>query len=174
MAKLLQPSKNKPYLGAIGYNQDFKSYKNNPFENHYLEEFNQNAEKIKESFFRNPQFQTVYKNFNYDEPLWVWIGEGNYDYDQVGYQKMFSYPYDEYKFDIGDYITCIYNDIETTWLVTSINKNQKYNVVARIEKTNNSLRWVDDYGNILSYRCVVDDKYLEAFPRKIPNISCRR
>lgn len=172
MAQVLKPFKNQPYLGAMGYNQNFKSYKKNPFENHYFEEFNQNTEKIKESFFRNPQFQTIYKNFNYNEPLWVWIGEGNYDYDQVGYQKMFSYPYDEYKFDIGDYITCIYNDIETTWLVTSINKNQKYNVVARIEKTNNSLRWVDDYGNILSYRCVVDDKYLEASPRKISSSCC--
>lgn len=172
MAKAIKPSENNPYFGTMGYNQDFKSYNDVPFKNHYTEEFSQNSEKIKESFFRNPQFQTVYKNFNYDEPLWVWIGEGNYDYNQVGYQKMFSYPYDEYKFDIGDYITCIYNDIETTWLITSINKNQKYNVVAHIEKTNNSLRWVDDYGNVLSYRCVVDDKYLEAYPRKIPSISC--
>lgn len=169
MAKQISPSMNQPYLGAMNYKQNFQSYKDVPFKNHYTEEFNQNAEKIKESFFRNPQFQTVYKNFNYDEPLWVWIGEGDYDYKQVGYQKMFSYPYDEYKFDIGDYITCIYNDKETTWLITSISKNQKYNVVAHIEKTNNSLNWINDYGKLISHRCVIDNKYLEAAPRKIPS-----
>lgn len=172
MGKVITASNKQPFFHTMGYNTDFKSYKNTPFNGHYSEEWSQNSEKIKESFFRNPQFQTVYKNFNYDEPLWVWIGEGNYDYNQVGYQKMFSYPYDEYKFDVGDYITCIYNDVETTWLITSINKNQKYNVVAHIEKTNNSLRWIDDYGNILSYRCVASDKYLEAYPRKICGISC--
>ena len=169
MAKLLTASENSPYFGASSFQKDFKSYENTPFSGHYTEEINQNMGKVKESFFRNPQFQTVYKNFNYDEPLWVWIGEGDYDYKQVGYQKMFSYPYDEYKFDIGDYITCIYNDKETTWLITSISKNQKYNVVAHIEKTNNSLNWINDYGKLISHRCVIDNKYLEAAPRKIPS-----
>lgn len=172
MAKLLTASENSPFLGTSTLQKPFKSYQNVPFEGHYKEEINQNMEKVKESFFRNPQFQTVYKNFNYDEPLWVWIGEGDVDYKQVGYQKMFSYPYDEYKFDIGDYITCIYNGIETTWLITSINKNQKYNVIAHIEKTNNSLKWIDDYGKLISYRCVISDKYLEASPRKIPSYCC--
>ncbi len=172
MAKLLTASDSTPYLGANSLQKSFKSYQAEPFIENYKEEINQNMEKVRESFFRNPQFQTVYKNFNYDEPLWVWIGEGDYDYKQVGYQKMFSYPYDEYKFDIGDYITCIYNDIETTWLITSISKNQKYNVIAHIEKTNNSLKWIDDYGKLISYRCVVDDKYLEASPRKIPSYCC--
>lgn len=172
MAKLLTASDSTPYLGANSLQKSFKSYQTEPFIGNYKEEINQNMEKVRESFFRNPQFQTVYKNFNYDEPLWVWIGEGDYDYKQVGYQKMFSYPYDEYKFDIGDYITCIYNDIETTWLITSISKNQKYNVIAHIEKTNNSLKWIDDYGKLISYRCVVDDKYLEASPRKIPSYCC--
>lgn len=172
MAKLLTASGNTPYFGANSLQKPFKSYNKVPFEGHYQEEIYQNIEKVKESFFRNPQFKVIYKNFNYDEPLWVWIGEGDYDYKQVGYQKMFSYPYDEYKFDIGDYITCIYNDVETTWLVTSINKNQKYNVVAHIEKTNNSLKWIDDYGKLISHRCVIDDKYLEASPRKIPSY-CR-
>ena len=174
MAKLLNANENAPYLGATNYQKPFKSYKDVPFSGHYKEEINQNMEKVKESFFRNPQFQIVYKNFNYEEPLWVWIGEGDFDYNQVGYQKMFSYPYDEYKFDIGDYITCIYNGVETTWLITSILKNQKYNVIAHIKKTNNSLNWINDYGKLISYRCVIDNKYLEASPRKIPSVSSGR
>ena len=28
MAKVLSPSKNKPYLGAMGFNKDFKSFLN--------------------------------------------------------------------------------------------------------------------------------------------------
>ena len=51
----------------------------------------------------------------------------------------------------------------------SISKNQKYNVVAHIEKTNNSLNWINDYGKLISHRCVIDNKYLEAAPRKIPS-----
>lgn len=173
MSKQISPSKNQPYLGAMSFNKDFKSYSNDPFIGHYKEEKHQNIEKLKESFFRNPRFKVVYKNFNYDEPLWVWIGEGNLDYDQVGYKKMLSYPYDEYKFDIGDYISCVYGGVETTWLITSLSKSREY-TTGRIEKTNNSLRWVDNYGKVLSYRCVIDDKYLEAYPRKIPSFSRRR
>lgn len=50
MAKQISPSMNQPYLGAMNYKQNFQSYKDVPFKNHYTEEFNQNAEKIKESF----------------------------------------------------------------------------------------------------------------------------
>ena len=33
-----------------------------------------NSIKLAESFFRNPNYQTVYKNFDYTKPLHVWIG----------------------------------------------------------------------------------------------------
>ena len=65
MAKLLSASTNAPYFGASSLQKSFKSYEETPFEGHYTEEINQNMEKVRESFFRNPQFQTVYKNFNY-------------------------------------------------------------------------------------------------------------
>lgn len=123
-----------------------------------------NSIKLAESFFRNPNYQTVYKNFDYTKPLHVWIGEGNYEYKQVGYLRMLSYPYKEYQFDIGDYITCIYDGKETTWIIKTISKDQPYECIAHIEKTNNYLKWVDEFGNLIQYRCVVSDKMLEAAP----------
>lgn len=146
---------------------------NNIFDNRFVEipfykewevDQSQNSLKLIESFFRNPNYQTVYKNFDYSKPYHVWIGEGNYEYKQVGYMRMLSFPYKEYQFNIGDYITCIYDGKETTWLIRTITKNHPYECIAHIEKTNNYLKWIDKYGNLIQYRCVVSDKMLEAFP----------
>lgn len=123
-----------------------------------------NSIKLAESFFRNPNYQTVYKNFDYSNPYHVWIGEGNYEYKQLGYMRMLSFPYKDYQFDIGDYITCIYDGKETTWIIKTITKDQPYECIAHIEKTNNYLKWVDEFGNLIQYRCVVSDKMLEAAP----------
>lgn len=139
-------------------------YEHIPFYNHWEVDQSQISRKMAESFFRNPQYQYVYKNFDYTKGFHVWIGEGNYEYKQTGYMKMISFPYKDYMFDIGDYITCIYDNKETTWLVKTITKNHPYECIAHIEKTNNWLKWIDEYGNLRQYRCVVDDKMLESFP----------
>lgn len=123
-----------------------------------------NSIKLISSFFRNPNYQKVYKNFDYSKEYHVWIGEGNYEYKQVGYMRMLSFPYKEYQFNIGDYITCIYDGKETTWIIKTITKNQPYECIAHIEKTNNYLKWVDEFGNLIQYRCVVSEKMLEAAP----------
>lgn len=135
-----------------------------PFEGKWEIDQDQNSIKLAESFFRNPQYQKIYKNFDYSKEYHVWIGEGNYEFKQVGFMKMLSFPYKEFQFNIGDYITCIYDNKETTWLIKTITKNHAYDCIAHIEKTNNYLKWIDDYGNLIQYRCVVSDKMLEAFP----------
>ena len=135
-----------------------------PFLNDWEVDRSLNSMKLIDSFFRNPNYQLVYKNFDYSKGYHVWIGEGNYEYKQVGYMRMLSFPYKEYQFNIGDYITCIYDGKETTWIIKTITKNQPYECIAHIEKTNNYLKWVDDYGNLIQYRCVVSDKMLEAAP----------
>lgn len=135
-----------------------------PFYGDWEVDQDQNSIKLAESFFRNPQYQKVYKNFDYTTSYHVWIGEGNYEFKQVGFMKMLSFPYKEFKFNIGDYITCIYDNKETTWIIKTITKNHAYDCIAHIEKTNNYIKWVDDYGNLIQYRCVVSDKMLEAAP----------
>ncbi len=145
-----------------------------PYPNDWEADQSLNSKKLIESFFRNPNYQKVYKNFDYTKEYHVWIGEGNYEYKQVGYMKMLSFPYKEYQFNIGDYITCIYDGKETTWLIRTITKNHPYECIAHIEKTNNNLKWIDEYGNLISYRCVVSDKMLEAFPRSFCCSTTRR
>lgn len=135
-----------------------------PFPGEWEIDQSQNSIKLAESFFRNPQYQLIYLNFDYTKGYHVWIGEGNYEYKQVGYMRMLSFPYKDYKFNVGDYITCIYDGKETTWLIKTITKNHPYECIAHIQKTNQYLKWIDKYGNLIQYRCVVGEKMLEAFP----------
>lgn len=116
------------------------------------------SELTKDTFFENTDYRVVYKNFNYDEPYDTWIYEGNDEDKIVGYKYLQSYPYDEVKFKIGDYIHWNFNHKElSTWLLTSLDTQYLYNVKGRMLQCNNSLRWKDNDETIHCYPCVIKD-----------------
>lgn len=116
------------------------------------------TELTKSTFSENPDYNKVYKNFNYDKTYEAWIYEGNKEDKIVGYKMFQSYPYDKPKFKIGDYIHWNYNHKEiSTWLLTSLDTQYLYNVTGRMLECNNSLRWKDKNENLNCYPCVIKD-----------------
>lgn len=116
------------------------------------------SELTKDTFFENTDYRVVYKNFDYNTPYDSWIYEGNDEDKIVGYKYFQSYPYDEVKFKIGDYIHWNFNHKElSTWLLTSLDTQYLYNVKGRMLQCNNSLRWEDENGERHCYPCVIKD-----------------
>lgn len=116
------------------------------------------TELTKGAFTENPDYNQVYKNFDYNSVYDAWIYEGNKEDKIVGYKMFQSYPYDEPKFKIGDYIHWNYNHKElSTWLLTSLDTQYLYNVTGRMLECNNSLRWKDTKGVLNCYPCVIKD-----------------
>lgn len=116
------------------------------------------SELTKDTFFENTDYKVVYKNFDYNTPYDSWIYEGNDEDKIVGYKYFQSYPYDEVKFKIGDYIHWNFNHKElSTWLLTSLDTQYLYNVKGRMLQCNNSLRWEDENGERHCYPCVIKD-----------------
>lgn len=115
-------------------------------------------ELTKDTFFENADHRVVYKNFDYNTKYDTWIYEGNDEDKIVGYKYLQSYPYDEVKFKIGDYIHWNFNHKElSTWILTSLDTQYLYNVKGRMLQCNNSLRWKDNEGEIHCYPCVIKD-----------------
>lgn len=111
-----------------------------------------------ENFFNNPDYNKVYKNFDYAKSYDSWIYEGNKEDKIVGYKIFQSYPYNKVNFKIGDYIHWNYSHTElSTWLLTSLDTQYLYNVKGRMLLCNNSLRWEDSSGNLNCYPCVIKD-----------------
>ena len=116
------------------------------------------TELTKDTFYENTDYRVVYKNFDYNTSYDSWIYEGNDEDKIVGYKFFQSYPYDEVKFKIGDYIHWNFNHKElSTWLLTSLDTQYLYNVKGRMLECNNSLRWKDKDGEIYCYPCVIKD-----------------
>lgn len=116
------------------------------------------SELTKETFFDSPDYRIVYKNFDYLTSYDTWIYEGNKDDKIVGYKYIQSYPYDEVKFKVGDYVHWNYNHKElSTWLITSLDMQYLYNVKGRMLQCNNSLKWTSDNGELNCYPCVIKD-----------------
>lgn len=125
-------------------------------------ELNSNTDSIsdltKESFGDNPDYNIVFKNFNYNTRYEAWIYEGNEEDKIVGYKMFQSYPYSEPKFKIGDYIHWNYDHKQlSTWLLTSLDTQYLYNVKGRMLLCNNSLRWKDTEGELNCFPCVIKD-----------------
>ena len=116
------------------------------------------SDLTKDTFFSNTDYRQVYKNFDYKTAYDAWIYEGNDEDKIVGYKYFQSYPYDEVKFKIGDYIHWNFNHKElSTWLLTSLDTQYLYNVKGRMLQCNNSLRWKDNKNEIHCYPCVIKD-----------------
>lgn len=131
-----------------------------PYGNNTDEQANsQITELTKTSFNSSTDHRIVYKNFDYNTSYDVWIYEGNETNKIVGYKYLQSYPYDEPKFKIGDYIHWNYNHKElSTWILISLDTEYLYNIKGRMLLCNNSLRWKDkNNGEINCYPCVIED-----------------
>lgn len=122
------------------------------------ESSDQISQLTKENFKASTDYRVVYKNFNYSKSYESWIYEGNDEDKIVGYKYFQSYPYDEPKFKIGDYIHWNFNHKElSTWILTSLDTQYLYNVKGKILQCNNSLRWTDKKGELNCYPCVIKD-----------------
>lgn len=112
----------------------------------------------KDNFTSSTDYRVVYKNFDYTKSYDTWIYEGNDKDKIVGFKYLQSYPYDTPQFKIGDYIHWNFNHKEySTWILTSLDTQYLYNVKGRMLECNNSIRWVDDNGELNCYPCVVKD-----------------
>lgn len=118
---------------------------------------NSYKDTLVECFFDNIAYTQVKLNSD-DITLYdVWIYDGNKKDDLSGHKLFKSYPYDEIKFNIGDYIVWDYGGVESTWLLTSLDKQFNFQVDGRIKKCNNTLKFYVN-SKLKSYPCVVDDK----------------
>ena len=119
------------------------------------------AQQIKDNFKQQPNYHQVYKNLDNSTMYDVLITNGSVKDKSVGYKMLISYPYDTFVFDSGDYVNFTYGGVDTTWLLTSIDKTYLYDTKGRIERCNNDLKWIDQFGNIQSYKCVILDALKE-------------
>lgn len=128
------------------------------YANNLSDEINQLANSIKEDFKTNLYYMEsgVYKDLEMSKSYDVQIYDIKTNEQK---KKMFcSYPYETVQFDIGNYLTFVYGGESTTWLITSIDKANYYEVVGEIKLCNWPLKWQDESGTILSYPCVTSNR----------------
>ena len=113
---------------------------------------------LKNTFEVNPSFNNVFRNFDHNQSFKTWIYEGNEKDKIVGYKYIQSYPYDDVKFEIGDYIEWKYGNSDlSTWLIISLDKQYTHDVKGRMLLCNNTLKWINSDNETISYPCVIED-----------------
>lgn len=95
---------------------------------------------IRDNFYSLPNVETVYINFTATPTYDVQIKSGNISKDFLGYKTMISYPYDNIKFSLGDYIHWSYGGENTIWLLLSLDRQNIYDVKGRIFLCNRILK----------------------------------
>lgn len=118
------------------------------------------TEQLKESFYDSPNYNQITRidNDGNSETLDIFIMEYDSSKQIVGGKKFLSYPYDEIKFEKGNYISSTINGESVTWLVTAVDNMFLWNINGKITKCNQNLEWYDSNNNLKSYPCVVLDK----------------
>lgn len=116
-------------------------------------------EQIKDSFFENPDYVKVYRNFDYSKTFDIWSYNGTSQDKIVSYKKFTSYPYDTVQFRIGDYISFDYRNDGTYshFLIESCDYQKKYDITGRMWLTNQFIKWISKDGELYSYRAVFED-----------------
>ena len=104
------------------------------FENTYID-------YLQDKFEDSPNYRVVYKNLDTSTSYKALIVEYDIAKNLIGYKKFVSYPYSTQMFDIGDYITFLYNGVNTNWLIFAVDKQFDYNVTGKIKKCNNNLKY---------------------------------
>jgi hypothetical protein len=119
------------------------------------------TEDIIKDFKVSPSYQPVYKNLDYVTLYDTQINDVNKFKATVGDKLMYSYPYEEVKFEIGDYIS--WTDASKNlydWLLIALDTQHLYRVTGEITKCNNVFRFVDEKGNLYEYPCIIRDKLI--------------
>lgn len=144
---MLEPI-NKNNIGCVKSVNDFSHLKTKPIDF--------SVELLKNSFELNPCYNDVYTNYNTSKVYKTWIYEGNDKDKIVGYKYLQSYPYDDIKFEIGDYVHWKYGGVDTIWLLISLDKQNLFDIKGRMMLCNNTLDFID---NDIEYNipCVVED-----------------
>jgi len=117
------------------------------------------TEDIIKDFEVSPSYQQVYKNLDYTSLYSTQINDVNKFKATVGDKSLYSYPYDEVKFTIGDYIS--YTDATkelTHWVLVALDTQHLYRVKGEITKCNNIFKFVDDFGTVYEYPCIIEEK----------------
>ena len=111
-------------------------------------------------FEQSPSYEPVYINYDLTKVYKTWIQEGNKKDKIVGFKELISYPYEQIKFKVGDFISWKYRknvaDL-SVWLVESFNEQQYYDARGRILECNQKIRWRKSDGGIESVDCVLMD-----------------
>lgn len=117
------------------------------------------VDNIVDNFELSPSYEEVYKNNDFAQSYKTWIYEGSKADKLLGFKYMLSYPYEDIKFNVGDFIHWNYDKGNglSTWFVQSLNKQQYYDTLGRILQCNQKLRWRNDLGEIHSVDCVLMD-----------------
>lgn len=114
-------------------------------------------ENVKNGFEQSPSYTEVIRNFDETTKYKTWIYEGNKVDKIVGYKTLVSYPYDDLKFQIGDFITFEYGKIpNSTWLIESFNYQHTFDAKGRILECNNVLKYRNN-NIVTSVPCVFMD-----------------
>lgn len=94
------------------------------------------------SFDLDVNCETIYKD---ETPYKMWLQKDNLNKGIDGFYEFTSYPYDEIKFNLGDYITWK----ESVWIITSLDNVREYEVKGRIRKCTQKLKWYSPSGDIV-------------------------
>jgi len=132
-------------------------------------------EKTKNAFNHIYNNYNIYINFDYDEYYKAMISDLSAFKYTIPLKRITLYPYDNASelLNQGDYVSWEYSGELTDWLVLNLDKQYDYNIVGRIYKSNNIIKWINDAGEIISYPCIfnssktganadiMSDKYME-------------
>jgi len=117
------------------------------------------SELISQDFEDNANFYEIYKNFDYTKTYKVIIRESSSYKQNVPVKKIILKPYSTVDSDIkqGDYVSYYINGVLTHSLVLSLDTQYKFNSVGRIAYSNNTLKWINEYGVLRNVVCVFNN-----------------
>lgn len=115
---------------------------------------------IVDGFEMSPSYEVVYKNYDMTKPLKSWISEGNKKDKIVGFKDFISYPYEDIKFKVGDFVSWRYRKGDpnlSVWLIESFDEQQYFNARGRILECNQKVKWRKSDKTVESVDCVLMD-----------------
>jgi len=114
---------------------------------------------IEETFKNNASYYQVYKNYDFARTYDVIIIDYSDWREVVSRKKIRMYP--EQELADGDYIHWTYGGSDTVWLTMTTDQQYSYKIAGEIQRTNNDLKWYNSHGDLISWRCVIEDKLNE-------------
>jgi len=115
---------------------------------------------IEDTFKNNVSYYQVYKNYDFDRVYDALIIDYSDWREVVSRKKIIMYP--EQELADGDYVHWTYGGADTVWLVMSSDQQHSYRISGEIQRTNNDLKWYNNDGDLISWRCVIENKVNES------------